>query len=149
MQVELKILDPRIGTVWPILEYATEGSAALDLRVMLDEETILNPGETRIVPSGIAIHLNDRGVAALILPRSGLGSKDGIVLGNLVGLIDSDYSKGIGIPVWNRSEHPFVLCPGDRVCQMMFVPVLRATLVQVDEFTAPTDRGGFGHSGVR
>ncbi|RLK46474.1 deoxyuridine 5'-triphosphate nucleotidohydrolase [Alkalispirillum mobile] len=146
--VELKILDPRLGNDWPMPAYATDGSAGVDLRACLDAPLTLAPGQTELLPSGIAVHMADANMAATVLPRSGLGHKHGIVLGNLVGLIDSDYQGQIFISCWNRSDQPFVVEPGERVAQLVFVPVLRPAFQVVDEFT-PSERGdgGFGHTG--
>ncbi|MFN3630320.1 MAG: dUTP diphosphatase [Casimicrobiaceae bacterium] len=129
--------------------YTTEGAAGLDLRAVLDDDLLLEPGEVVLVGTGVAVHIGDSGVAAMILPRSGLGHKHGIVLGNLVGLIDSDYQGEIMVSVWNRSNERFVIRPGDRIAQMVFVPVVRPILVEVEEFS-PSGRGadGFGSTGV-
>ncbi|TEW53132.1 dUTP diphosphatase [Psychromonas sp. RZ22] len=147
-QIELKILDPRIGTEFPLPEYATTGSAGLDLRACIDNELIIAPGETHLIPTGVAIHIADPSLAATILPRSGLGHKNGIVLGNLVGLIDSDYQGPLMVSCWNRSEQAFTLTAGDRLAQLVFLPVVQASFNVVDSFQQ-TDRGegGFGHSG--
>lgn len=147
-KIQLKILDKRIGKEFPLPEYATDGSAGMDLRACLDEHLRIEPGETHLVPTGLAIHIADSGLAAVLLPRSGLGHKHGIVLGNLVGLIDSDYQGQIYISVWNRSDHNFIIEPGDRIAQMVFVPVVQAEFEVVDAFDE-SDRGsgGFGHSG--
>jgi dUTP pyrophosphatase len=146
--IELKILDKRIGKEFPIPRYATDGSAGIDLYACLDEHVHIAPGETTLVPSGIALHIDDPHLAAMILPRSGLGHKHGIVLGNLVGLIDSDYQGQIFISVWNRGNQPFTIEPGDRIAQMIIVPIAIANFKVVDEFT-PSARGagGFGHTG--
>ena len=146
--VELKILDPRIGRDYPLPEYATDGSAGVDLRACIDEPLELTPGATELVPSGIAIHMDDPGLAAVILPRSGLGHKHGLVLGNLVGLIDSDYQGQVFVSCWNRGQKPFTIEPGLRLAQMVFVPVLQREFKVVKEFS-PSRRGagGFGHSG--
>jgi dUTP pyrophosphatase len=146
--VELKILDKRIGNEFPLPRYATDGSAGMDLYACLDQSLRVAPGETHLVPTGIAIHLDDRHLAAMILPRSGLGHKHGIVLGNLVGLIDSDYQGQIFISVWNRGNQPFTIEPGDRIAQMIVVPIALANFKVVSEFT-PSERGagGFGHTG--
>jgi dUTP pyrophosphatase len=146
--VQLKILDSRLGDAFPLPTYATEGSAGLDLRACLDEPLVIEPGETHLVSTGIAIHLADPNVAATILPRSGLGHKHGIVLGNLVGLIDSDYQGPLKISCWNRSQSVYHVQPGERIAQLVIVPVLKATFEVVDEFRE-TDRGegGFGSSG--
>lgn len=148
--VELKILDKRIGNEFPLPRYATDGSAGMDLVACLDEHLHIAPGETHLVPTGIAIHIGDTGLAAMVLPRSGLGHKHGIVLGNLVGLIDSDYQGQLFVSVWNRSRESFVIEPGDRIAQMVFVPVVQAALRVVDDFEATArGAGGFGHSGKR
>ena len=146
--IQLKVLDPRIGRELPFPRYETEGAAGLDLRACIDAPAEIAPGETLLVPSGIAIHIADPGLAAVVLPRSGLGHKHGIVLGNLVGLIDSDYQGPIGISVWNRGDEPFTIEPGDRIAQLVFLSVARARFEVVDAF-AETERGegGFGHSG--
>ena len=147
-KIELKILDSRIGNDIPLPEYATEGSAGLDLRACLQESTELKPGDTLLIPTGMAIHIGDKDVAAVLLPRSGLGHKHGIVLGNLVGLIDSDYQGQIYVSCWNRGNSAFTVNVGDRIAQMLFVPVLQVALERVDEFkgSARSD-GGFGHTG--
>jgi dUTP pyrophosphatase len=147
-KIELKILDPRLGTRFSLPRYATEGSAGLDLVACLDAPVTLAPGDTALVPSGLAIHIGDPTLAAVLLPRSGLGHKHGIVLGNLVGLIDSDYQGQVFISVWNRGPKPFTIEPGDRIAQMVFVPVVQVEFTVVPEFT-PSRRGegGFGHSG--
>jgi len=147
-KVQLKILDKRIGSEIDLPEYATSGSAGLDLRACLDEDITLSPGETVLIPTGIAIHIDDPSLAAMLLPRSGLGHKHGIVLGNLVGLIDSDYQGQLFVSCWNRGNDTFVITVGERIAQMVIVPVVQVDFEQVDEFTA-TDRGvgGFGHTG--
>lgn len=146
--IELKILDKRIGNEFPLPKYATDGSAGMDLYACLDEHLHIAPGETHLVPSGIALHIDDQHLAAMILPRSGLGHKHGIVLGNLVGLIDSDYQGQIFISVWNRGQQSFTIEPGDRIAQMIIVPVALANFKVVEDFT-PSARGagGFGHTG--
>ena len=146
--VQIKILDPRLGTEFPLPDYATPGSAGLDLRACVDQALEIQPGETRLIPSGFAMHMQDCDLAAVILPRSGLGHKHGIVLGNLVGLIDSDYQGQVFVSCWNRSETPFRVEPGDRIAQLVFLPVVRARWERVEEFEA-SDRGGggFGHTG--
>ncbi|MEA3411033.1 MAG: dUTP diphosphatase [Pseudomonadota bacterium] len=146
--VEVRILDERIGRDIPLPEYATPGSAGLDLRACLDGILILEPGQTELIPTGLAIHIGDSGLAATILPRSGLGHKHGIVLGNLVGLIDSDYQGQLMVSCWNRGGRVFQVEPGERIAQLVFVPVVQADLAIVDEFR-PSERGdgGFGHSG--
>jgi len=147
-KIELKILDKRIGTEFPLPGYATNGSAGLDMYACLDEHLHIAPGETHLIPSGIAIHINNTRLAAVLLPRSGLGHKHGIVLGNLVGLIDSDYQGQIFISVWNRGQNPFTVEPGDRIAQMVFVPVVQAEFRVVAEFEeSRRGDGGFGHSG--
>lgn len=148
--IELKILDSRIGSEFPLPAYATPGSAGMDLRAMIDTTMTIAPGETQLIPTGIAIHVADPGLAAVILPRSGLGHKQGIVLGNLVGLIDSDYQGPLMVSCWNRSHTPFTLEIGDRLAQLVFVPVVQAQFKLVDEFDS-SDRGegGFGHSGTK
>lgn len=146
--VEVKILDPRIGTEIPLPVYATAGSAGLDLRACLDAPLTLEAGECELIPTGIAIHISDPGLAAMILPRSGLGHKHGIVLGNLVGLIDSDYQGQLMISCWNRDREPFTIEVGERVAQMVIVPVAQADFKVVDEFhLSDRGEGGFGHSG--
>ena len=146
--VQMKILDERLGSQFPLPEYATEGSAGLDLRAMLDQALTLDAGATALLPSGIAIHIDDPGWCAIILPRSGLGHKHGIVLGNLVGLIDSDYQGPLQISVWNRSDAAFTIHPGDRVAQLVVMPVRRAVFEMVDHFTASErGEGGFGSTG--
>ena len=146
--IQLKILDSRVGKQFPLPEYATDGSAGLDLRACIDREMTLEPGQTELIPTGLAIHIADPSLAAVILPRSGLGHKHGIVLGNLVGLIDSDYQGQLFVSTWNRGSEPFALKPGERLAQLVFVPVLQAAFDIVDEFDQ-SDRGegGFGHSG--
>lgn len=148
MKVQLKVLDPRLGSEWPLPTYATAGSAGLDLRACLDEAIQIEPGQTILVKTGMAIYIEDVNYAGLILPRSGLGHKHGIVLGNLVGLIDSDYQGELMVSVWNRGQQPFCLEPGERLAQYVLVPVIQAEFEQVDEFVA-TERGagGFGHTG--
>ncbi|KPA53537.1 deoxyuridine 5'-triphosphate nucleotidohydrolase [Photobacterium leiognathi subsp. mandapamensis] len=146
--IDLKILDPRVGNEFPLPAYATEGSAGLDLRACLDEALTVAPGETHLVPTGLAIHIGDPNLAATILPRSGLGHKHGIVLGNLVGLIDSDYQGQLMVSVWNRGDTTFTIEPGDRIAQLVFLPVVQAQFNIVEDFNS-TERGegGFGHSG--
>ncbi|MGB0892923.1 MAG: dUTP diphosphatase [Parashewanella sp.] len=148
--IELKILDSRIGSEFPLPEYATTGSAGMDLRALIDTDMTIEPGETQLIPTGIAIHVADPGLAAVILPRSGLGHKKGIVLGNLVGLIDSDYQGQLMVSCWNRSDKPFTLNIGERLAQLVFVPVVQAQFELVDEFnTSDRGEGGFGHSGTK
>jgi deoxyuridine 5'-triphosphate nucleotidohydrolase len=146
--VQIKILDPRLGTEFPLPDYATEGSAGLDLRACLDERLTVPPGETQLIPTGFAMHMQDTGLAAVILPRSGLGHKHGIVLGNLVGLIDSDYQGQVFVSCWNRSDAAFDIEPGARIAQLVFLPVVRARWERVAEFeTSDRAGGGFGHTG--
>jgi dUTP pyrophosphatase len=146
--IELKILDRRLGSKFPLPRYATTGSAGLDLIACLDEHLHIAPGETHLVPTGFAMHMSDNALAAVILPRSGLGHKHGIVLGNLVGLIDSDYQGQIFVSVWNRGHEPFTIEPGDRIAQMVFVPVVQAEFKVVDDFEkSHRGEGGFGSSG--
>lgn len=146
--VQLKILDARLGDSIPYPQYATDGSAGLDLRACIDQALEIAAGTTHLIPTGLAIHIGDSGLAAMLLPRSGLGHKHGIVLGNLTGLIDSDYQGQVFVSIWNRSATPYTVQVGERIAQMVFVPVLRADFEVVDEFTQ-TQRGsgGFGHSG--
>jgi dUTP pyrophosphatase len=150
-KIELKILDPRVGTEdFPLPAYATDGSAGVDLRACLDENLELSPGQTELVPTGIAIHIKDPGLAATILPRSGLGHKHGIVLGNLVGLIDSDYQGQLFISVWNRGDQDFTISPGERIAQLVILPVVQVGFQVVEEFgESERGEGGFGHSGTR
>jgi dUTP pyrophosphatase len=147
-RLQVRILDARIGKEYPLPQYATPGSAGLDLRACLDGPLVLAPGQTHLIPTGIAIHVADPGLAAVLLPRSGLGHKHGIVLGNLVGLIDSDYQGQVMVSCWNRGQAPFTIEPGERIAQMVVVPVVQVEFEVVDEFTA-SDRGagGFGSSG--
>ena len=146
--IELKILDPRIGDTIPLPHYATDGSAGMDMRACIDEPITVAPGVTVLVPTGLAIHVSDPGLAAVLLPRSGLGHKHGLVLGNLTGLIDSDYQGQVFISCWNRSATSYEVQPAERIAQMVFVPVEQVELKVVDEFAA-SERGvgGFGHSG--
>lgn len=147
-KIDLKILDSRIGSLFPLPAYATPGSAGLDLRACIDDAIVLAPGETNLVPTGLAVHIADSGLAAMVLPRSGLGHKHGIVLGNLVGLIDSDYQGPLMVSVWNRGQHAFTIEPGERLAQMVFVPIVQVEFNVVDAFTASSrGEGGFGHSG--
>lgn len=146
--IQLKILDPRIGTEIPLPSYATSGSAGLDLRACLDQPLELAAGATQLIPTGLAIHIADPHMAAVILPRSGLGHKHGLVLGNLVGLIDSDYQGPLQISCWNRSQTTYVIQPGERIAQLVVLPILRANFSLVDEFDdSERGQGGFGHSG--
>jgi len=146
--IQLKILDSRIGTTYAMPDYATDGSAGMDLRACLDDALILQPGQTELLPTGIAIHIADPSLAAVLLPRSGLGHKHGIVLGNLVGLIDSDYQGQLFVSCWNRGQDAFCVEPGERIAQMVFVPVVRAGFEIVNEFAdSVRGAGGFGHTG--
>lgn len=147
--IEYKILDPRIGTEFPLPTYATDGSAGMDLRACLDAPQELSPGDTSLIPTGLAIHIGNPQLAAVILPRSGLGHKHGIVLGNLVGLIDSDYQGQLLISCWNRGQTAFTIQPGERIAQLVFVPVVQVALQAVDDFNlSARGTGGFGHSGT-
>ena len=146
--IQLKILDERIGSIYPLPTYATEGAAGVDLRAILDTPLALQPGQTELIPTGLAIHIQDPNIAATVLPRSGLGHKHGIVLGNLVGLIDSDYQGPLMISCWNRGHQVFEITPGDRIAQLVFLPIIQVDFNTVTEFRA-SDRGegGFGHTG--
>ncbi len=146
--LKARILDARLGEHWPLPAYATQGSAGLDLRAMLAQPLTLEPGQTHLLPTGLAIHIADPGLAALILPRSGLGHKHGIVLGNLVGLIDSDYQGELMVSCWNRGQAAFTIEPGERIAQLVLVPVLQARIDIVKTFDDSTrGAGGFGHTG--
>ncbi len=147
--IELKILDSRLGNSIPLPNYTTDGSAGLDMRACIDEPLTVNPGDTELIPTGIAIHIGDSGLAAVLLPRSGLGHKHGLVLGNLIGLIDSDYQGQVFISCWNRGRHSYQIKPGERIAQMVFMPVEQVRFVVVEEFQN-SERGdaGFGHSGT-
>jgi dUTP pyrophosphatase len=148
-KIQLKLIDPRLGSQFPLPTHATDGSAGMDLSACLDETVTLAPGETLLIPAGFAIHIADPGLAAVILPRSGLGHKKGIVLGNLVGLIDSDYQGQIFVSCWNRGLESVTIQPGDRIAQLVFVPVVQAEFDVVDIFTeSERGAGGFGHTGV-
>ena len=148
--LKVRILDERVGREFPLPAYATAGSAGLDLRACLDAPLLLAPGKAELLPTGIAIHLGDPGFAAVILPRSGLGHKHGIVLGNLVGLIDSDYQGQLMVSCWNRGAEPFTVHPGDRIAQLVVVPVMQVELEVVEDFaSSQRAAGGFGHSGRR
>ncbi|MCL4721046.1 MAG: dUTP diphosphatase [Gammaproteobacteria bacterium] len=148
MRIQLRILDPRLGSEFPLPAYATAGSAGVDLRACVPEVLRVQPGETVLVPTGMAIHIGDTGLAAVILPRSGLGHKHGIVLGNLVGLIDSDYQGQLMVSCWNRGSEAFDIEPGVRLAQMVFVPVVQVEFEVVTEFGASErGAGGFGHTG--
>jgi dUTP pyrophosphatase len=147
-KIQLKILDPRLGDAIELPNYATTGSAGLDLRACLDAPMTLHPGETTLIPTGLAIHIDDPTLAAVLLPRSGLGHKHGIVLGNLVGLIDSDYQGQVFVSCWNRGQDAFEINIGERIAQMVFVPVVQVGFEQVEEFTvSERGTGGFGHTG--
>jgi dUTP pyrophosphatase len=147
-RLQIRVLDPRIGREYPLPQYATSGSAGVDLRACIDAPLEMKPGDTQLIPSGIAIYLHDPAYAAIVLPRSGLGHKHGIVLGNLVGLIDSDYQGQIFVSCWNRGQSTFTIQPGERIAQLVVVPVLQVEFDVVNEFAA-TERGagGFGSSG--
>ncbi len=147
-KVQFKILDQRLGNEIALPDYATDGSAGMDLRACLDQTVELQPDETILIPTGMAIHIKDNQTAAVLLPRSGLGHKHGIVLGNLVGLIDSDYQGQVYVSCWNRSQTAFTINVGERIAQMVFVPIIQVALEQVDDFDQ-SDRGdgGFGHTG--
>ena len=148
--IQLKILNPKIGNEIPLPTYATEGSAGLDLRACLDAPITLEPGQTTLIPTGLAIYIEDANLAATILPRSGLGHKHGIVLGNLVGLIDSDYQGELMVSCWNRGQSTFTIEPSERIAQLVLLPVIQAEFSIVDDFKA-TERGtgGFGHTGTQ
>ena len=148
--ISLKILDNRIGQDFPLPTYATSGSAAIDLRACSSSPVTLKPNEVALIPTGLAIHINDKNVAATILPRSGLGHRHGVVLGNLTGLIDSDYQGEIKISCWNRGDESFTVNPGDRIAQLMFIPVIQAEFNVVKDFDDVSTRGesGFGHTGI-
>ncbi|QQP94574.1 dUTP diphosphatase [Lysobacter enzymogenes] len=148
--LELKILDPRFGDEWPLPAYATPASAGLDLRAALEHELVLQPGDAALLPSGLAVHVGDPTMCAVVLPRSGLGHKHGIVLGNGTGLIDADYQGPLLISVWNRGREAYTIQPGDRVAQLVLLPIVRAQLQVVEQFQASErGEGGFGHTGVR
>lgn len=148
MKLQYKILDSRLGTEFPLPTYATSGSAGLDLRAMIQQPLTIAPGQAELINTGMAIYIGDAGYAGMILPRSGLGHKHGLVLGNLVGLIDADYQGELKVSCWNRSQQAYTLTPGERLAQLVIVPVMQVELAQTDEFIA-TERqaGGFGHSG--
>ena len=148
MQLQYRLLDARLGDQFPLPAYATDGSAGLDLRAMVEAPLTLNPGDTELLPTGLSIHIGNAGYAGMILPRSGLGHKHGIVLGNLVGLIDSDYQGQLMVSCWNRGNSAFTIEPGERIAQLVIVPVMQVSLTQVDEFDdSARGEGGFGHSG--
>ena len=147
-KIQLRLLDERLGRDYPLPDYATQGSAGFDLRACVHEPLLVEPGQTELIPTGIAIHINDPELAAIILPRSGLGHKHGIVLGNLVGLIDSDYQGQVLVSCWNRSCQPFTIDPGMRLAQMVIVPIVQVEFDVVRDFDASTrGEGGFGHTG--
>jgi deoxyuridine 5'-triphosphate nucleotidohydrolase len=147
-KIQLKILDSRLGNEFPLPHYATDGAAGMDMRACLDAPLVIAPGETRLIPTGLAIHIQEPGLAAMLLPRSGLGHKHGIVLGNLVGLIDSDYQGQVFVSCWNRGGETFTIQPGERIAQMVIVPVVHADFEVVEEFAASArGAGGFGHTG--
>jgi len=148
--LQAKILDPRLGRDFPLPQYATPGSAGLDLRALLAQDTVLEPGQTLLIPTGLSVYIGDPGLAAMILPRSGLGHKHGIVLGNLVGLIDSDYQGELMVSCWNRGQSDFTMTVGERLAQLVLVPVVQAHFEMVEEFVE-TERGagGFGHTGTK
>lgn len=146
--LKVRILDARIGKDFPLPQYATAGSAGLDLRACVDKPLVLEPGKAELLPTGLSIYVEDPGLAAVILPRSGLGHKHGIVLGNLVGLIDSDYQGPLMVSAWNRGREPYTVQPGERIAQLVIVPVVQVELEVVEDFTATSrGAGGFGHSG--
>jgi len=148
--LQVKLLDPRFGDVWPLPAYATEASAGMDLRAAIEVPMTLEPGDAALLPSGIAIHIADPGLCAVVLPRSGLGHRHGIVLGNGTGLIDADYQGPLLISVWNRGRETFTIEPGDRIAQLVIMPIARVALQVVDTFVdSARGTGGFGHTGVR
>jgi len=148
LPIQVKILDPRIGSEFPLPKYETQDSAGLDLRACLNEKLTLHPGETHLIPTGISIYIGDPNLAAVILPRSGLGHKHGIVLGNLVGLIDADYQGPLMISCWNRGQNAYTIQPGERIAQLVFLPIARVQFKLVDDFAKSVrGEGGFGHSG--
>ena len=148
--LQVKLLDPRFGDAWPLPAYATEASAGMDLRAAIEAPMTLEPGDAALLPSGIAIHIADPGLCAVVLPRSGLGHRHGIVLGNGTGLIDADYQGPLLISLWNRGRETFTIQPGDRIAQLVLAPIVRAKLKVVDTFAGSArGEGGFGHTGVR
>ena len=149
-EIEFRVLDPRLGAEFPLPEYATDASAGLDLRALCDAPVELAPGEAQLLPTGLAIHIGDPGLCAVILPRSGLGHKQGLVLGNLVGLIDADYQGPLMVSVWNRGQNRQRIEPGDRIAQLVLLPVARARFRKVEQFVqSKRGEGGFGHTGLR
>ncbi len=149
-EIELKILDSRLGNEFPLPDYATASSAGMDLRALCEQPISLQPGEAQLIPTGMAIHIGDPNLCAILLPRSGLGHKNGIVLGNLVGLIDADYQGPLMVSIWNRGSTAFTIHPGDRIAQLVLLPIARAHFKQVQEFEqSARGDGGFGHTGVR
>ena len=148
--VRFRRLDPRLGAEFPLPAYATAESAGMDLRAMVDQPLVLAPGDAQLVPTGLAIHIGDPALCAVIVPRSGLGHKQGLVMGNLVGVIDADYQGPLMVSLWNRGRLTVTIAPGDRVAQLVFLPVVRAALVEVEAFEdSARGQGGFGHTGVR
>lgn len=149
-KIKLKILDSRIGAEFPLPAYATDGSAGIDLRACIEQSLSLAPGETQLIATGISIFIDDPGLAAVILPRSGLGHKHGIVLGNLVGLIDSDYQGPLMVSAWNRAATDYTFQPGDRIAQLVFLPIVQSSFEIVEDFeTSERGQGGFGHTGTQ
>ena len=147
-KIQLRVLDERLGKEFPMPHYATDGAAGMDMRACVEEELEIAPGDTHVIPTGIAMHIEESGLAAMLLPRSGLGHKHGIVLGNLVGLIDSDYQGQVYVSAWNRGKESFTVQPGERIAQMVIVPVVHAEFEVVEEFSASErGEGGFGHTG--
>lgn len=148
-KIQIKLIDPRLGDEFPLPARATPGSAGMDIRACIDAPMEIRPGESRLIPTGFAMHIGDEGLAAVLLPRSGLGHKQGIVLGNLVGLIDSDYQGQVMVSCWNRGSEPFTISPGDRIAQMIIMPVVPAEFDVVPDFAVSArGAGGFGHTGV-
>lgn len=148
LPIQVKILDPRMGKLFPLPKYETQDSAGLDLRACLDNALTIQPGETHLIPTGLSIYIGDPHLAAVILPRSGLGHKHGLVMGNLVGLIDADYQGPLMISCWNRGSSSYTIEPGDRIAQLVFLPIVRVSFEVVSDFEASTrGTGGFGHSG--
>lgn len=149
-EIQLKVLDARLGNEFPLPDYATASSAGMDLRALCQQPIILQPGEAQLIPTGMAIHIGDPNLCAILLPRSGLGHKNGIVLGNLVGLIDADYQGPLMVSTWNRGNAAFTIHPGDRIAQLVLLPIARARFKQVQEFEqSARGDGGFGHTGVQ